>query len=91
MKPGPVPGNNGTVQAPHINVAVFARGMLLHAFTRIYFADEPANETDPVLLSIKNKTRRATLIAPYTEHDGKPLYRFDIRLQGGNETVFFDM
>jgi protocatechuate 3,4-dioxygenase alpha subunit len=79
------------VQAPHINVAVFARGMLLHAFTRIYFDDEPANENDPVLNSIKNKPRRATLIAARADRDGKRSYHFDIRLQGKDETVFFDM
>jgi protocatechuate 3,4-dioxygenase, alpha subunit len=91
IKPGPVPGPDGSVQAPHINVTVFARGMLVHAYTRIYFGDEPANETDLVLSSIKNKSRRQTLIAPREEKNGKPVYRFDIRLQGENETVFFDM
>lgn len=91
IKPGPVPGPGDSVQAPHINVAVFARGMLLHAFTRIYFNDEPANENDPVLNSIKNKPRRATLIAARADRDGKRIYHFDIRLQGKDETVFFDM
>ena len=91
IKPGPVPGNGGSVQAPHINVVVFARGMLVHAFTRMYFSDEPANVNDPVLLSVKNKARRRLLIATRGERDGKAVYRFDIRLQGGNETVFFDM
>jgi protocatechuate 3,4-dioxygenase alpha subunit len=91
IKPGPVPGPGDSVQAPHINVVVFARGMLLHAFTRIYFADEPANDNDPVLKSIKNKARRPTLIAARTERGGKPVYHFDIRLQGKDETVFFDM
>ena len=91
IKPGPVPGNDDSVQAPHINVVVFARGMLVHAFTRIYFSDEPANHNDPVLKSIKNQARRATLIGQRGERNGKPVYRFDIRLQGGNETVFFDM
>src|ERR1043166_9274622 len=57
IKPGPVPGNDGSVQAPHINVAVFARGMLVHAFTRIYFDQEPFNGADPILSSIKNKAR----------------------------------
>lgn len=91
VKPGPVPGAGGGVQAPHINVAVFARGMLVHAYTRIYFADEPANVDDPVLNSIKNKRRRQTLIAlPGMESD-KTVYRFDIHLQGERETVFFDM
>jgi protocatechuate 3,4-dioxygenase alpha subunit len=65
--------------------------MLVHAFTRIYFGDEAANETDPVLSSIKNKARRCTLIASREARNGKSVYRFDIRLQGKNETVFFDM
>ena len=91
IKPGPVPGASETVQAPHINVVVFARGMLVHAFTRLYFADEPANASDPVLNSIKNKKRRKTLIAQPGMENGKTVYRFDIRLQGESETVFFDM
>ena len=57
----------------------------------IYFADEPANASDPVLNSIKNKKRRQTLIASPGMENGKTVYRFDIRLQGDNETVFFDM
>jgi protocatechuate 3,4-dioxygenase alpha subunit len=91
IKPGPVPGAGDTVQAPHINVVVFARGMLVHAYTRIYFADEPANVRDPVLNSVKNKKRRQTLIALPGMETGKTVYRFDIYLQGENETVFFDM
>jgi protocatechuate 3,4-dioxygenase alpha subunit len=90
-KPGSVPGTDDSVQAPHVNVCVFARGMLVHAFTRIYFDDEAANETDPVLSSIKNKARRRTLIAAREARNGKSVYRFDIRLQGEKETVFFDM
>jgi protocatechuate 3,4-dioxygenase alpha subunit len=91
IKPGPLPGVNQILQAPHINVVVFARGMLTHAFTRVYFGDQQENDSDPVLSSIKNKARRQTLIAAPEERDGKRLYRFDIRLQGDNETVFFDM
>jgi protocatechuate 3,4-dioxygenase, alpha subunit len=91
VKPGSVPGADGSVQAPHINVTVFARGMLSHAYTRMYFADEGANATDPVLGSIKNKARRETLIARREDRNGKMVYRFDIRLQGENETVFFDV
>jgi protocatechuate 3,4-dioxygenase alpha subunit len=91
IKPGPVPGNDDTVQAPHINAVVFARGMLTHAFTRIYFGGDPANDADPVLRSIKSAERRQSLIAAPEERGGKPVYRFDIRLQGDNETVFFDM
>jgi protocatechuate 3,4-dioxygenase alpha subunit len=91
IKPGPVPGPGDSVQAPHINVAVFARGMLVHAFTRLYFSDEPSNEADPILKLVKNKARRLTLIAAREDRNGKPVYHFDIRLQGKNETVFFDM
>ena len=91
IKPGPVPGGDGTVQAPHINVTVFARGMLVHAYTRIYFGDEGANDADPVLLSIRNQARRSTLIAGRQDKNDKRVYRFDIRLQGENETVFFDI
>jgi protocatechuate 3,4-dioxygenase alpha subunit len=65
--------------------------MLVHAYTRIYFGDEPSNETDRVLTSIKDKRRRQTLIAAREEKNGEPVYRFDIRLQGENETVFFDV
>jgi protocatechuate 3,4-dioxygenase alpha subunit len=65
--------------------------MLTHAYTRVYFADEPATESDPVLNSIKNKERRQTLIAKREDRNGRAVYRFDIRLQGENETVFFDV
>lgn len=91
IKPGPVPGADDTVQAPHCNVTVFGRGMLVHAYTRLYFAGDPANESDPVLNSIKNKARRATLIADHEDKNGKLVYHFDIRLQGERETVFFDV
>ena len=85
VKPGPVPGLNGTTQAPHIAVSVFARGMLHRTVTRIYFADETeANASDPVLARVP-ADRRETLLAQPT-NDG---YRFDIRIQGTNETVFF--
>ena len=91
IKPGPVPDAEDSLQAPHINVVVFARGMLVHAYTRMYFADEPANANDAVLNSIKSKKRRQTLIASPGMESDKTVYRFDIRLQGENETVFFDM
>jgi protocatechuate 3,4-dioxygenase alpha subunit len=85
VKPGQVPGPGGVLQAPHIDVSVFARGLLHRCVTRIYFADEQdANATDPVLRSVPAE-RRDTLLAQPTE-DG---YRFDIRLQGRRETVFF--
>lgn len=91
VKPGPVPGRGNAPQAPHINVAVFARGMLTHAYTRIYFADEEeANGIDPVLNSV-DEARRGTLIGDARQVHGRTVYRFDIRLQGDGETVFFDV
>jgi protocatechuate 3,4-dioxygenase alpha subunit len=91
IKPGSVPGPNDTTQAPHINVIVFARGVLSHAFTRIYFEDETAaNRKDPVLMSIDDAARRNTLIAGRENAEGQVIYRFDIHLQGENETAFFD-
>ena len=87
VKPGPVAAG----QAPHIAVAVLMRGLLLHVFTRLYFDDEPlANALDPVLASVA-ADRRATLLAQRTERGGAVVYRFDIRMQGENETVFFDL
>jgi protocatechuate 3,4-dioxygenase alpha subunit len=82
LKPGPVPGPDGTVQAPHLGVSVFARGLLDRVVTRIYFADEASNVDDPVLGAAGPGA--ATLIATAGE-DG---YVFDIRLQGPDETVF---
>ena len=90
VRPGPVPGLEGKAQAPHILVAVFARGMLRHLTTRIYFADEPANAADPILALVP-ADRRATLMAERRGGDGRPVYVFDIRLQGEQETVFFDV
>jgi protocatechuate 3,4-dioxygenase alpha subunit len=88
IKPGAVPGPNGTTQAPHINVGIFSRGLLKRLFTRIYFAGDPANASDPILALVPSD-RRDTLIAK--PDPAKPgLYRFDIRLQGAGETVFFD-
>lgn len=86
--PGAVPGPDGRMQAPHVNVGVFARGLLKRLFTRIYFEGEAANATDPILALVPAE-RRPTLIATRTERDGEAVYRFVIRLQGENETVFF--
>jgi protocatechuate 3,4-dioxygenase alpha subunit len=84
-KPGPVPAPNGGLQAPHIAVSVFARGLLHRLVTRIYFADEvAANAADPVLAEVP-AARRATLVAEPTDTG----YQFDVRLQGNHETVFF--
>jgi protocatechuate 3,4-dioxygenase, alpha subunit len=85
VKPGRVPGPGSSMQAPHIDVSVFARGMLHRVVTRIYFADEAdANAEDPVLAGLP-ADRRESLLAQPT--DGG--YRIDIHLQGPNETVFF--
>jgi protocatechuate 3,4-dioxygenase, alpha subunit len=91
LRPGVIPGPHGGIQAPHIDVSVFARGLLDRLVTRVYFPDEQAaNETDPVLRSIADPARRATLIA--AAPDGRPgEFRFDIKLQGERETVFFDV
>jgi len=86
IKPGVVPDPDGKPQAPHIVLAVFARGMLLHLYTRIYFDDEAGNAGDPVLALVP-ADRRATLIARKAAN----VYTFDVHLQGDNETVFFDV
>ena len=86
VKPSPLPASGGGVEAPHLDVALFARGLLDHLVTRIYFADEEAaNESDPVLRSLPDGRARATLVA---EAAGGG-YRFDIHLQGPDETLFF--
>jgi len=90
IKPGPVPGNHGQQQAPHINLRVFARGMLIHATTRLYFPDETANDTDPLLAAVPDPDRRRTLVASAVPGEDLPTYRFDVVLQGEKETVFFD-
>ena len=85
VKPGAVPAPDGRVQAPHFNVTVFARGLLRHLVTRLYFPDETeANAADPVL-NLVEPARRETLVA---KNCGGVLH-FDVRLQGERETVFF--
>jgi protocatechuate 3,4-dioxygenase alpha subunit len=86
IKPGRVPGPEGKLQAPHLVVAVFMRGLLKHLATRIYFPDEPANSEDPILKLVP-VARRATLVA---RRNGKNALEWNIILQGKNETVFFD-
>ena len=88
IKPGQVAGPGGTAQAPHINLSVLGRGIMKRLATRIYFADEAANDGDPILALVP-QDRRITLIAQPIG-DGAA-YQFDIRLQGENETVFFDI
>ena len=92
VKPGPVMGRDGRMMAPHINVWIVARGINLGLNTRIYFSDEKtANATDPILTLIEWERRRATLIAARDTRDRTPVYRFDIKLQSDDETVFFDI
>ncbi|WP_282153394.1 protocatechuate 3,4-dioxygenase subunit alpha [Ruegeria atlantica] len=92
VKPGPVPGRSGTMMAPHINLWVVARGINIGLNTRLYFSDgEDANAADPVINLVEWENRRKTLIAQRIERDGQTVYRFDICLQGENETVFFDI
>jgi protocatechuate 3,4-dioxygenase alpha subunit len=89
IKPGRVPAPNGNLQASHISVAIYARGLLLQLYTRIYFAGDPANDHDPVLALVP-ESRRQTLLA---QPDASRLsgWQFDIRLRGDNEMVFFDV
>ena len=92
LKPGIVPWRDGRPQAPHVTLAIFARGINIHLHTRLYFPeDEAAHAADPVLLAIAPPARRQTLVATRVPGDGAPVYRFEIFLQGERETVFFDM
>jgi protocatechuate 3,4-dioxygenase alpha subunit len=89
IKPGAVPGPNGKMQAPHIAVNLFSRGVLKQMVTRIYFSDEAANSADPVL-GLVPEDRRATLIGQRQDRNGQAVYAFDFRMQGQDETVFFE-
>ncbi len=92
LKPGRVVGRGNTLQAPHMAVNVFARGMLKQQVTRIYFSDEmDANSEDPVLNTIEDEIARKTLIAQQSDNKGLTTYIYDIHLQGKMETVFFDV
>ncbi|MEV0082579.1 protocatechuate 3,4-dioxygenase subunit alpha [Saccharopolyspora sp. NPDC050642] len=85
VKPGPLPTPDGATEAPHLDVTVLARGMLNRVVTRVYFPDEEqANAADPVLSTV-DPARRGTLVAAADDRG----YRFDIRIQGDGETVFF--
>jgi protocatechuate 3,4-dioxygenase alpha subunit len=86
IKPGRVPGPDGKLQAPHLVVTIFMRGLLKQLVTRVYFPDEPSNADDPVL-SLVPAERRATLIA---RKAGDGVFEWNVVLQGKNETVFFD-
>jgi protocatechuate 3,4-dioxygenase alpha subunit len=97
IRPGAVPGRGNAMQAPHIAVTVFARGLLKHLATRIYFPDRAeANEADPVLGLIDDPGQRATLIArpakpTRVRRELLPTFRFDVILQGEGETAFLEI
>jgi protocatechuate 3,4-dioxygenase alpha subunit len=89
IKPGRVPGPDGKLQAPHLAISVFTRGLLRRLITRIYFPDEPSNSED-FALSLVEESRRGTLIAKKMEGRADAL-EWNVVLQGPGETVFFDV
>ena len=88
IKPGRVPATNGGLQAPHLNVTIFMRGMLKQLFTRIYFPGDAANEEDAVLSSVPAARRETLIASPVAGRTGT--LRWNVVLQGAGETVFFD-
>jgi protocatechuate 3,4-dioxygenase alpha subunit len=89
VKPGALPSPDGSTEAPHLDISVFARGLLNRVVTRLYFPDETAaNDADPVPCAFADPRLRSTLVASPTDDGG---LRFDIRLQGAHETPFFDL
>jgi protocatechuate 3,4-dioxygenase, alpha subunit len=94
IKPGAVPDPHGGMQAPHLNLIVQARGMLMPSFTRMYFPEDVDEHAHDLVLSMVPAARRATLIASLTAPAASgevPVYTFDIRFQGDDETVLFDL
>jgi protocatechuate 3,4-dioxygenase, alpha subunit len=89
IKPGSVAGPSDSVQAPHLVVLVFMRGLLRHLVTRIYFADEAANQSDPILKLVPTERRHTLLAKP--ENADAATFAWNVRLQGDDETVFFDV
>jgi protocatechuate 3,4-dioxygenase alpha subunit len=89
IKPGPVNFDDTRLQAPHISLTIFARGLLNHLMTRLYFESEPTNATDPILQRVPVE-RQQTLLARREQGDEHPTYRFDIILQGEGQTAFFN-
>ncbi|BBK33973.1 protocatechuate 3,4-dioxygenase alpha subunit [Stella humosa] len=87
IRPGPVPGPGGRMQAPHLLVCLFMRGLLRHLYTRVYFAGDPANDGCPILALVP-AGRRSTMVAL---PDGEGAYRWDIVMQGPSETVFLNL
>jgi protocatechuate 3,4-dioxygenase, alpha subunit len=90
VKPGRVPFYDDMLQASHICVTVFSRGLLNHLATRLYFEDEQSNNEDPILLCVPEE-RRSTLLARRENREGVVVYQFDIIMQGEGETVFFNL
>jgi len=93
VKPGPVPYDDTRMQAPHFNITVFARGLLNHLVTRLYFADDPQTANDPILALVPTQ-RQSTLLARPSQSGNSSrvnVYRFDLVLQGDKETVFFNV
>jgi protocatechuate 3,4-dioxygenase alpha subunit len=90
VKPGLVPDVEGAFQAPHISLIVQGRGMLNPVFTRIYFSDEEKANRDDLVLRAVPAERRRTLVADLSGQGPPKVYRFDVRFQGEDETVFFD-
>ena len=88
VKPGPVAGSDGETQAPHLDVSIFARGLLKPLVTRVYFPGEETNGADPVLRSIEDPKLKDSLVA---RDGGDGAYLFDVRLQGEEQTAFFDV
>lgn len=89
IRPGPTPHPDGGLQAPCINVSIFCVGLLRRLLTRIYFANDPRNEDDPVLQSIADRDHRRTLLAREVPAQPVPSYLFDIVMQGEGETAYF--
>ncbi len=91
IKPGVIPFRDGRLQAPHVSLSIFARGINIHLQTRMYFPEEAgANAADPVLQAVGDPRLIETLIARRESRGAETAYRFDIHLQGEQETVFFD-
>jgi protocatechuate 3,4-dioxygenase alpha subunit len=88
IKPGLTPGPNGTTQAPHLVVSLVMRGLLRGLVTRAYFADNPNNDSDPVLQLVEQERRSTLMLKPSQE--APTILRWTIHVQGENETVFFD-
>jgi protocatechuate 3,4-dioxygenase alpha subunit len=90
IRPAAVPFDDTSTQAPHLSLAIFARGLLNHLFTRLYFADDPTLGSDPILGLVPEARRRTLLARPRPGAATPRVYELDVVLQGEHETVFFD-